>query len=48
MPYGQEEKEIMKEVDELKKSDVGVNSTTEALLLLIYQAVDQLRYHNTE
>lgn len=40
--------ELMEEVKELKEGPVGVNTTTEALLLLIYQAVDKLRFHNTD
>lgn len=39
-------KETMEEVNELK-SAFGIN-TTEAILLLINESVDLLRFHNTE
>lgn len=43
-----DEKEIMERVNELKKSGVGVNTTTEALLLIISQDLDTIRFHNSE
>jgi len=42
-----EYKEVMEEVEEVKKS-AGVNSTTEALLLMIYQQLDVIRFHNSD
>ncbi len=43
-----DEKKIMERVQELKDANVGINSTTEALLLIISQDVDRLRFHNTD
>lgn len=39
-----EYKEVMEEVEEVK-SKAGVNSTTEALLLMIYQTLDSIRFN---
>ena len=43
-----EYKEVMEEVEEIKKANVGINSTTEALLVMIYQSLDTIRFHNTD
>lgn len=41
-------KEIMEQVEELKKAGIGIESTTDALLVMISQDLDQIRFHNTE
>ena len=41
--YKKELLETMGEVKDIKDSEVGVNSTTEALLLMIYQDLDTIR-----
>ncbi len=39
-------KEVMEEANKIRNSNVGVNSTTEALLVMIYQSIDTIRYNS--
>ena len=41
-------KELKVEIDEIKESGTGFTSTTEALLVMIYQTLDQIRFHNSD
>lgn len=37
-------KDLMEEVEDLKKSKVGINTTTEALLMIILDRIDESIY----
>ncbi len=46
--YKKDVEKVMEEVKELKESGLGITTTTEALLYMIYQDVDTIRFHNTD